>query len=187
MKRRLALTTALIMGLGLTGCSGSTPTVTPASEAPAADAAATSAPAETTEAVSSRTAAFGDTVTFDSGVAVTVTFDGFKPASPSAYGAVEGQYAVFTITAVNNSAEEIEAGIMGGPTVRVGAAGTQAQLASDVEVGIGSSILSTMLPGSTQTGQVAYGIAAADAGQIQMEIMDPSFSGKDAIFQGSLL
>lgn len=162
------------MGLGLTACGGSTPTVTPASEAPAADTATADAPAtespaaeqaseaptveQTTEAPTieptieapfNRSAAFGDTVTFEGGVNVMVTFDGFRPASATAAGAVEGQYAVFTITAVNNSPAEVEAGLMSSPQVRAGAIGTQAQIAVDFEANVGTTYLSTMLPGST--------------------------------------
>jgi hypothetical protein len=179
MKNSIALTASLLIALGLSGCSGADQAVTPGTEAPATQGAAE-------ESSAGRSAAFGDTVTFDGDVEVTVESLGFQPASGSAAGAVDGQYAVFEITVVNNGQAEVDGGLMNLPLVRAGASGTSVQPVVDSDTGIGMEVLSTILPGGTQTAKFAYGIATADADLIQMDIADPTSTGQDATFQGAV-
>ncbi|MBJ2120848.1 hypothetical protein I6N91_07630 [Arthrobacter sp. MSA 4-2] len=179
MKNSIALTAALLLGIGLSACNGAEPTESPGGVPSATQDAIGEAPA-------SQSAAFGDTVTFEGDVEVTVESRGFQSASGSAPGAVEGRYAVFEITVVNNGQEEVDGGLMNLPTVRAGDAGTAVQPVVDSDTGIGGELLSTIPPGDTQTAQFAYGIAAADADIIQMEIADPTGTGEDAIYQGAI-
>ncbi|MHA7263163.1 hypothetical protein ACX80W_08170 [Arthrobacter sp. TMN-37] len=179
MRNSIALTATLLIGLGLSGCGGGESAETPPSEPPTTQDAIEEVP-------SNQSAAFGDTVTFDGGVEVTLQSHGFEAASGSAPGAVDGQYAVFEITVVNNGEEEVDGGLMNLPTVRAGDSGTAVQPVVDSDTGIGTEVLSTIPVGGTETAKFAYGIAAADADLVQVEIADPTGAGQDAIFQGAI-
>ncbi len=179
MKNSFALTAALSLGIGLSACGGAEPTESPGGVPSATQDAIGEMPAN-------QSAAFGDTVTFEGGVEVTVESRGFQSASGSAPGAVEGRYAVFEITVVNNGEAEVDGGLMNLPTVRAGDSGTAVQPVVDSDTGIGGELFSTIPPGETQTAQFAYGIAADDADLIQLEITDPTAAGEDALYQGAV-
>lgn len=168
-----------LVALLLAGCSSPAPTVDKVGDAkPAA-----SQPAKAAD----RSAAFGGTVTYDSGVKVTVKSDGFQPVSQYAAGAVDGKAAVFELTVVNGSNKELEAGLMSMPKVTVGAKNTQATPVTDMEAKLGMDMLSTILPGETQTVKFGAGIAAADAAAVRVEVSGPNpFTDKDAIFKGAV-
>ncbi|EMY35653.1 hypothetical protein D477_003123 [Arthrobacter crystallopoietes BAB-32] len=194
MKKSIALTVALLAGLGLSACSSPAPTVEPQSETTAAaeETTAAAAPAETAEepsqeaAPADRSAKFGDKVTFENGVEVTVTAKGLQPAGQYAYGAVENQIAVFDIEVTNGGQEEFEAILMGVPEVKYGDKGKGAEHANDSENNIGIDQFSTVLPGETQTVTVGYGIPEAEADNVRVEVTAPNFMDKPAIFKGSI-
>jgi hypothetical protein len=176
---RSALTIAAIVALGsLTACGASSNTVSQGSAAPAAASSAAAPEAKTT-------GAFGDTITFPSGVAVKVTKGTVVPAAQYAAGAVEGNIVTFDLSVTNGSKEEINGAMMGMPKVTVGAQGTAVQNATDVQAGIGSAYLSTILPGETQTVKIGFGIPAANLNDVRMEVTGPTFTEKAAIFKGA--
>lgn len=45
---------------------------------------------------------------------------------------------------------------------------------------------STILPGETQTIRVGYGISAADAKNVRIEVRAPNVSDRSAIFKGAI-
>lgn len=180
MKKAL-LTLPIAAALLLAGCSSPAPTVEPAGENQAAAA-------QTTEAApADRSAAIGETVTYDSGAKVTVKSLGFQPVGQYASGAIEGQAAVFELTVENGSKEELNAALMSLPKVTYGATNVNADSVIDSSVGLGMDMLSTILPGETQQVKVAAAIPAAEAGTVRVEVSGPSaFTDKPAIFKGAL-
>jgi len=175
-----ALAASAVLALSLTACGGAN-TVTPA--APAASEAA-SAAAET-PAASKLSGTFADTITFPSGVAVTV-----KPAvvtaAQYAAGAVEGNIVTFDISVTNGSKESVNGALMSFPKVSYGAQGTKAQTATDIQAGIGAASFSEILPGETSTVKVGYGIPSASYGDVRVEITAPNMMDKPAIFKGAV-
>ncbi|WP_267275749.1 hypothetical protein [Arthrobacter sp. CDRTa11] len=145
------------------------------------------AAAANTAAASDRSAAIGETVTYDSGVKVTVKSLGFQPVGQYAVGAVEGQAAVFELTVENGGKEELNAALMSLPKVTYGASNAKAESVIDSGAGLGMNMLSTILPGETQQAKVAAAIPAAEAGTVRVEVTGPSaFTDKAAIFKGAL-
>ena len=178
---RSALAVAAVLALGsLTACGASSNSVTPAAAGSAAPAASAEAPAAKTSG------AFGDTITFPSGVAVKVSPAVIVPAAQYAYGAVEGQIVTFDLSVTNGGKEEINGALMGFPKVTYSAQGTAAPTANDIQAGIGASSLSTILPGETQTVKLGYGIPAAGFPEVRMEVTGPTFTEKAAIFKGAI-
>lgn len=176
-----------LAALLLAGCSSPAPTVDSVAGADSAAQPAAKPAAKTAEKAADRSAALGGTVTYESGVKVTVTSLGFQPVSEYAYGAVEGQAAVFELTVMNGSDEDLEAALMSLPKVTVGEKNKQVESVSDMENNLGASLLSTILPGETQTMKFGVGMAAADAGIVRVEIDGPNFiTDKSAIFKGAL-
>lgn len=181
MKKLIAAAAAsLALVASLAGCSGNTveaPTQAPSQEAPApAQPAAPEAPKQDTVAT------FGGTVTFPDGVKVSVSQPKLVPAGQFAFGDVEGQIAVITVTVTNGSSQPINASLMGYPRVTYGAAGVQAETANSDKVGIGS--LSTILPGETQSAERGYGVPPAELASVRVEVSGPSFSDFPAVFKG---
>ncbi len=175
----LALAAVVALG-GLTACGAPANTVSSGSDTSAAAPAASAAPAAKT------TGAFGDTITYPNGVAVTISKATVVPAASYAFGAVEGQIATFDLIVTNGGKEEINGALMGYPKVTSGAKGTPIQNATDIQAGIGGSSLSTILPGETQTLKLGYGIPAAEFGDVRMEVTGPTFTEKSAIFKGAI-
>lgn len=172
----------------LTACSGSAPTVepatnTPAESSPLAPAPVTPTTATATPTQTTRAAKFGDTVTFNDGTKVKVTSGGFMPVEPSALDAVEGRAAVIVL-AVTAGTQEIDAGTMDLLNVRVGPTGKPVNKVYSSE--LGNESLTTILPGETQTVRIGYGIRAADAKDVRVEVDGPSYDDRPAIFRGAI-
>lgn len=183
MKATLALAAAVLAVGSLSACSSSGPnTVTPAETSQAASA---STPTPTPSPEVKLSGAFGDTITFPSGVAVKAAPPVAVTAAQYAYGAVEGKIVTIDLSVTNGGKEPIEAGLMAFPRVTYGPQGTAAQNANDIQAGIGAASLSTILPGETQTVKLGYGIPAAHYGEIRMEVNGPTFNDKPAIFKGA--
>lgn len=181
MKKSL-LALPFAAALLLTAC-GSNPA--PTAGGPEANQGATSA-APTSAAPADRSAAIGGTVTYETGIAVTVKSLGFKPVGQYAVNAVEGQGAAFEITVKNGSDKELSASLMSFPKITYGETNTSTQLVIDSANNIGMQSFNTLLPGESQSVAVHAGIPAASAGVVRVEIAAPSFSDKPAIFKGAV-
>jgi len=171
-----------VAALLLAGCSSPAPSVSNGGDAakPAAEATTPAPPAD-------RSAKFGDTVTYDDGVKITLKSLGFVKTSQYAVGAVEGQAAVFELTVVNGGKTELNASMMSFAKISYGANNKKATSVGDAEQQIGSETLSTILPGETQTVKVGAGVPKASASAVRVEISGPnSFTDKPAIFKGAV-
>lgn len=185
-----ALATAIAV---LTACSGPAPTVEPGADTPAVTSPVAPAPVTPTTAVATtttaepaprdRSAKFGDTVTFEDGTKVKVKSGGFIQAGQYDIGAVEGRIAVIVMS-VTAGTKEINASGMSYPRVRVGAAGRAVQSVTSSE--LRSDSLSTILPGETQTVELGFAIAAADAKNVRVEVDSPDLASPPAIFKGAI-
>ncbi|MFJ6378358.1 hypothetical protein ACIQH9_21880 [Pseudarthrobacter oxydans] len=126
-------------------------------------------------------APLGGTITFPSGVKVSVSPPEVVPGGQYAYGAVEGNIPLFTVTVVNEGTEPVNGFTMAYPRVTYGATGTEAQRANNENVGGGT--LSTILPGETQSVKVGFGIPQVELPSVRVEVMGPSYSDFPAIFK----
>jgi hypothetical protein len=171
---------------GLTACSsGNTPTVEPGADtaSPVATAPVEPTTASPSPTQANRAAKFGDTVTFEDGTKVKVTSGGFVPVEPDALDAVEGRAAIIVL-AVTAGRTEVDASLMDLIKVTVGPAGKPVN--EVYSSALGNESLSTILPGETQTVKIGYGIAAADAKNVRVEVDGPNYSDRPAIFKGAI-
>jgi len=176
--KKIMAAVAIAAALALTGCSSPAPTV-------GAGKAADAAVKET--AVADRSAALGETVTYDGGIAVTVASAGYLAAGQYASGAIEGQEAVFELTVKNGSEKELNAALMSLPKVTYGDKNAKAASVIDTANGIGMDMLSTILPGETATVKFAAAVPAAEAGVVRVEVSGPNMiTDKAAIFKGAI-
>jgi len=106
------------------------------------------------------------------------------PTTQGALGAVDNRAAVI-IMAVTAGSQEIDAGLMGLPIVKVGATGKEVEKVYDSE-SLGMDSLSTILPGETQTIKIGYGMTAAQAKDVRVEVGGPSYEDRPAIFKGAI-
>lgn len=175
----------------LTACSGPAPTVEPGTNAPSESSPVAPAPVTPTTAAPTtaaptpvdQQAKFGDTVTFEDGTKVKVTSGGFIKAGQQDDNAVEGRIAVINLS-VTAGREEIDAAMMGTPRVTAGAAARPAPQINASE--LSGEQLSTIPPGETQAIRIGYGISAADAKNVRVEVRGPSSSARPAIFEGEI-
>lgn len=155
MKTKLVFAYLAVVAMLVTGCASS-PTITDGSGAP--PAASSSAPSDQ--------AKFGNTATFDSGVAVTVKAATYKA----------GKYAttltgkpknpmLFTITVKNGSTENLEAAMIS-TTVTSGSEESSAIV--DIEKKVTGMSTATVLPGKSLTYTVAYDVK--DPKDVQMDV-----------------
>ncbi len=118
---------------------------------------------------------------------MTVKSVGFQPVGQYASGAVEGQAAVFEMTVQNAGEKELSAALMSLPKVTYGASNAKAGTVIDSSSNLGMDMLSTILPGETQTVKVAAAIPAAEAAAVRVEVTGPNaFTDKPAIFKGAV-
>lgn len=175
----------------LTACSGPAPTVQPGTHTPAESSPVAPAPVTPTTAAPTTaaptpadpSAKFGDTVTFKDGTKVKVTSEGFIEAGQQDDGAVEGRIAVINLS-VTAGREETDAATMGSVRVTVGAAGRPAPQVRATK--LSGEQLGTIPPGETQTVRIGYGISAADAKNVRVEVPAPTSSDQPAIFEGAI-
>jgi len=176
-KSILAIGAAGLLAFSLAGCA----TQSAMSPAPTKDAAASSPSATPTPEAPkpSGVSAFGDTFTWENGVAVTVSEP--VPFTPGEYAAGVDQTTniVFTVTLTNGSDKNLEPMIYD----RVSSGGVEASSIFDSgnPVGdIGGSPSTVVLPGQSITWLEAYSVA--DAGTITFQTSPSSFKYEDAIF-----
>lgn len=156
---KLALSvSALALAAGsLTACSEESNTAKPGPDNPAitptpAQEMSTDAPAPTTATPTAKiSGAFGDMITFPSGVAVKAAQPVTVTAAPNAAGAVQGKIVTIDVAVTNGSKELINDANMGAPKVIYGAQGTADQNAVDAQAGIGMATFSGIRPGETRT------------------------------------
>lgn len=175
MKKSLVAVAAIAL-LALTGCADEG-TVTTGDNATTEQAPAAESKAK------AKNPAFGDTYTWENGVAVTVTGK-FQKAGQYASGAVDGNILVFTTTIKNNSDEDVDATLMSAPQVKAGDPLESADMAFDEELSF--DMASTISPGESQKIQTGFGLSAKDAKNIQFEVSSPDLMDKQAIFKGSI-
>lgn len=174
MKKTIAaLAASVVLAASLAACSGNTVEA----PNPAPNQTQAQPPAQTPGTV----AAFGGALTFPGGVKVSVAKPEVVPGGQYAYGAVAGKITVLTITVTNGSDQPVNASLMSVPKVTYGAKGTQAAIASN-EV-IGSSVLTTILPGETQSAKVGYGVPPAEVATLRVEVMSPNIADLPAVFK----
>lgn len=171
------------------GCSGGPGSVPPNSNtaqaqapAPTIDAGQTPTATPTPTPTRASSAPLGGTITFPSGVKVSVSPPEVVPGGQYAFNAVEGNITLFTVTVTNEGTEPVNGFTMAYPRVTYGATGTEAQRANNDKFGAGT--LSTILPGETQTVKVGFGIPQAELPSVRVELMGPSYSDFPAIFKG---
>lgn len=173
MKKTIAaLAASVVLAASLAACSGNTV------EAPPAPDQTQAQPAAPTQGT---VAAFGGALTFPGGVKVSVSKPQVVPGGQFAIGAVGGKITLFTITVTNNSDQPVNAALMSLPRVTYGAKGTQAANANNESVG--AKMMSTILPGETQSAQVGYGVPPAELATVRVEVTGPSFSDLPAVFK----
>lgn len=190
-KNKAAVATLAAAVAVLTACSGPAPTVQPGTNtptesspvAPAPVTPTTAAPTTAAPTPADRSAKFGDTVSFEDGTKVKVTSEGFIEAGQQDEGAVEGRIAVLNLS-VTAGREEIDAAMMGSARVTAGAAGRPAPQVRAGE--LSGEQLGTIPPGETQTVRIGYGISAADAKNVRVEVPAPNSSDRPAIFEGAI-
>ena len=127
--------------------------------------------------------AFGQTITWPDGLAVTVSEpQAYQPSSAAATSRAPARYVSLTVTLTNESAKNVEAA---GTTMAVTANGTAADQVFDTAKGIGGSPTSTVLPGKSITYTVAFGLPTTARADLQVEVR-PSFGigYQPAIFTG---
>jgi outer membrane murein-binding lipoprotein Lpp len=165
---------AVAVPLLLAGCS-SPGTVGEA--APGATSAANAAEAESSAPAKVDTnASFGQTITYEDGLAVTVTDKGkFKP---SEYAAKEDakRYVKYQITLKNGTDEPFDP-VLVYPTLQDGE--EEASSVTDIEKKIGVPPSTKLLPGRTTKWNVAYGVNTKD---LVMEVSLNDFDHESAIY-----
>jgi hypothetical protein len=183
--RTAALAATAVFAAALAGCSGTSNAVSqpPAPAATSAAPAPAAAPASTP---AQDVAAFGGAVTFPEGVKVTVSQPTAVKAAEFAAGAVEGKIVVLNLSVTNGSGKPLDGTMLSYPKVSYGASGAQAQNAFDSSAGLGAGMLSTILPGETQTVKLGFGIPAAGFSAVRVEVSGPSFDDQPAVFKGAV-
>lgn len=177
MGNKAAAAVIIAAALALTGCAVSMPNDI--------QKAGTTSPPVTapTAAAAPYIAAFGDTVKFPEGIAVTAKAT-LQTAGQYAAGAVEGKIVVVEVSVTNNSAEPFNAALTGYPKVTYGAKGLPADIAADGDKTSGN--IGNLLPGETQTATNGYGIPAAGLSDIRIEFNGPKFGDSPAVFKGAV-
>lgn len=148
----------------LAGCASNPPTVIPAeslSSTPAASAPATATEDATTPSESATVpgqAKFGDTVKFDSGVAITVSKGTvFKPSATAMRWdgtKIKGTPMFFTITVKNGSAEPVK-----GMSITASATSGTSEAEFILDEPYEAASFATIMPGKTIVYKTAYDVA----------------------------
>jgi len=123
---------------------------------------------------------FGETVSYDDGVSISVSAP--APFEPSEYaaGVVAGQPVVaFELVITNNGTEPFDPATV---FATIASGGTEAAGVFDTEKGIGFPPMTTVLPGSTVKWNQAWSVA--DPSNITMEV-SVGFLNQPAIFVSS--
>jgi hypothetical protein len=185
MHKPLATTAAAAaLIVSLAACSYSDPEATGDAATPPAGTVAPTTPEPSPNATGALVAEFGQTATYPDGVAVKLDFLGWRPATETTDGAVDGRIALFNISVTNNSPTEIEGALLSFPQLRAGPNNTRILIAADADALPG--VMSTILPGESQQALAVYGIPADVAGDVRVEFPSLKFVDPPIIFKGAL-
>lgn len=133
------------------------------------------------EAPSGADGAFGETITYDNDVSITVSAPVPLTPSETAFGADQANQLLFTVTIVNGSAENLEPSVYATAS-SAGVAATDIYDSGNAAGDVGSSPTTTILPGGTATW--LQGFSVADPSDLVLQI-SPSFDYDDVIFSTS--
>lgn len=113
----------------------------------------------------SRTGVFGQTFTYDDGLAITVSPG--KAFQPSRYAATDKKaaYVAFTITMVNGTGSSVDPTLF---TASVQSGATEGTRVLDSESGLTSTPRTALLPGRTSTFPLGFGLD--DPADVVMEV-----------------
>ncbi|MFZ1382336.1 MAG: hypothetical protein WAS54_06055 [Scrofimicrobium sp.] len=157
----------VIASLGGGGDDSSTNTgaTTPAAVEESTEESATTEEEEVTEEPANTNPTFGDTYTWDDGLAVTISQPTeFTPSEYSA-GAVEGQTALsYEVTLTNGTDKDVESVMI---MLTVASGGSEGSAIFDSNNGV-EIPTSTILPGKSLTWTVAYSVA--DPADVQISV-----------------
>jgi hypothetical protein len=133
----------------------------------------------------STTGAFGQTITWPDGVAVSVSKpETYKPSSSASIGPGAARFVSMKVTVTNGSNKDLAAT---GADLSATANGAPAEQVFDSAKGLNGSPSSTILPGKSVTFTVAFGLPSKDPGDLQVELR-PGFGigYQPAIFTGQV-
>jgi hypothetical protein len=165
--------------LAMSGCAGTGVTAVSsgtASATPSSPSAAYTSPAEPTEEIEDPTLSFGETATYDDGLALNVSAPkAYKPSEYAAGSEGYSEFVSFTITLVNKTGKPFDPA-MAMQSVMSGDAEASSIFDGDT---IGGSPSTKVLNGRTVKWTVAYGVK--NPADLTMEIA-PSFEHSDTIY-----
>lgn len=121
-----------------------------------------------------KTAPLGSSLTYTSGVSVSVTSQGFHSVTPGLASAIEGEVAVFQITVHNASSSALPASHMMRPRVGYGQRYIAADLVIDPTTGLGSDSLGVIPPGESRSGFVGAGVPFTQASSVRVDVRGPN-------------
>lgn len=112
---------------------------------------------------------FGQTWTYEDGLAVTIKYLGSGHASSTAAGAesTHGAMQLFRITLANGSKKTVDGSLALIDSVTVGADGDDAEEVFDSERGLDGADFTKITPGRKQSFKVGYAIKGAKTVQVQ--------------------
>lgn len=178
----LILINALLVAFMLAGCSYTPAKATADPQASSATTAEEEPAAQPTEDPADAPKAFGDTVTWDNNVSISVSDPKPYKATDYAAGVTAGQKQVyFTLVLTNHSAETYTPVLM----VSASSGGEEASDIFDIDGpqgDMGTPPTTKVLPGKTIKWKVAFSVA--DASDITLQV-SPGFEYTDAIFTNS--
>ena len=113
----------------------------------------------------------GGSLTYGTGVSVSVTFAGYRALTPDVRTGSTGRAAVFEISVRNGSAMALDAAHMSTPSVRFGDKSPLAQLVPDPASVLGSGSLGIVPPGERLS--VFVGVVAPSNGGVAVRVSIP--------------
>lgn len=173
---------ALVLVMGLAGCSTAVVEPDPAASAATVDEVVAETEEQTPPPVNEFVKQFGEVVSYEDGISISVALVGpFTPSNLEYFPLGEGETAVlFKVVLTNNSEAVFEPGAVPNAT----SGGKTATYISDVgnpEYGdIGLFPVTSLLPGQTLEWYAAFGVA--DPADITFEIGPGPFDYQSAIF-----
>lgn len=180
MKNRItAVLAAAAATLLLAGCMSPVAESSPptASSSPAAKPDPSPSFAESPEEEDDKpgTLPFGDAVTYEDGVSISVSAPTSFTPSEYAAGVEQANQILFSFTITNDS----DANLQPSAYSRLASGGAEASMIFDSENGAGSGPSTVLLPGQTVTWTEGYSVA--DPASLVLQV-SPSFDYADAIF-----
>lgn len=161
-----------------------TPSVeTPAAEAPQAAPDTVSEPAPEPEPEDDGPAKFGETFTYEDGIAISVSQPVTGQASEYAAGGDEtgGAIRILTVTILNGTKKVFDPGMVRAD-LNYGPNGTAASRVFDSSNNLGAGFEGKILPGKKQVAKLAFGVPKGP--QEILVSISPSFKHNEVLFHG---